>query len=75
MKAKEYYVIQNNKGKFFKTDNISGGCPRFIDDFEFCDKYHLKQVAEDFLKKDYATRLFKKEFEGCIVRTVKMSLE
>ena len=75
MKAKEYYVIQNKEGKFFKADNASGGYPIFIDDFEFCDKYNSKQFAEDSLKSDYATRLFKKEFEGCVVRTVKMILE
>ena len=75
MKAKEYYVIQNKEGKFFKADNASGGYPIFIDDFEFCDKYNSKQFAEDSLKSDYATRLFKKEFEGCVARTVKMILE
>ena len=72
---KEYYVIQNDKGKFFKLDNISGGYPIFIDDFEFCEKFNSKQFAEDFLKGDYATKLFKKEFENCVVRTVKMILE
>lgn len=75
MNRKEYYVIQNTNGKFFKADNISGGNPIFIDDFEFCDKYASKQFAENFLKRDYASKLFKKEFEGCIVRKVKMILE
>ena len=72
---KEYYVIQNAKGKFFKTDNNSGGYPCFVDDFEFCDKYNSRQFAEDFLKSDYVTRMFPKEFAGCTVRTVKLILE
>lgn len=69
---KEYYVIQNAKGKFFQTDNISGGYPCFIDDFEFCEKFKSKQFAEDFLKGNYATKMFKKEFESCVVKTVKI---
>lgn len=75
MKAKEYYVIQNKEGKFFKVDNASGGYPVFIDDFEFCEKYNSKQFAEDFLKGNYATELFKNEFKDCVVKTVKMILE
>ena len=42
MNRKEYYVIQNSNGKFFKVDNLSGGYPCFIDDFEFCEKYNSK---------------------------------
>ena len=42
MNRKEYYMIQNNNGKFFKADNLSGGYPCFIDDFEFCEKYNSK---------------------------------
>ena len=30
---------------------------------------------EDFLKSNYATQMFSKEFAGCIVRTVKLILE
>ena len=72
---KEYYVIQNAKGKFFKTDNNSGGYPCFINNFEFCEKFESKQFADDFLKGNYATKLFKNEFEGCVVKTIKMILE
>ena len=75
MNRKEYYVIQNSNGKFFKMDNLSGGYPCFIDDFEFCEKYNSKQFAEDFLKSNYVTQMFPKEFAGCIVRTVKLILE
>ena len=75
MNRKEYYVIQNSNGKFFKGNNASGGYPVFIDDFEFCEKYNSKQFAEDFLKGKYATQMFQKEFANCVVRTVKMILE
>ena len=75
MNRKEYYVIQNSNGKFFKMDNLSGGYPCFIDDFEFCEKYNSKQFAEDFLKSNYATQMFQKEFTNCVVQTVKMILE
>ena len=75
MSRKEYYVIQNSSGKFFKVDNLSGGYPCFIDDFEFCEKYNSKKFAEDFLKSNYATQMFPKEFANCIVRTVKLMLE
>ena len=75
MNRKEYYVIQNSNGKFFKVDNLSGGYPWFIADFEFWEKYNSKQVIEDFLKSNYVTQMFPKEFSGCIVRTVKLMLE
>lgn len=72
---KEYYVIQNEEEKFFKVDNASGGYPCFIDDFEFCEKYNSKRFAEDFLNSNYATRTFQKEFSGCIVKKVTMTIE
>lgn len=75
MKVKEYYIIQNKEGNFFKVDNNSGGYPVFIEDFEFCEKYNSKQFVEKFLKSNYVTELFKNEFEGCIIRKVKMILE
>ena len=50
MDRKEYNVIQNSNGKFLKIDDLSGGYPCFIDDFEFCEKYKSRQLAEDFLK-------------------------
>lgn len=75
MNEKEYYVIQNSKGKFFKIDTSSGGYPYFVDDFEFCDKYRSRQLAEDFLKSEYATRMFKREFADCTIRIVKITLE
>ena len=75
MNRKEYYVIQNSNGKFFKSDNLSGGYPCFIDDFEFCEKYNSKQFAEDFLKSNYATQMFQKEFADCVVKKVKMIVE
>ena len=71
----KYYVIQNAKGKFFKVDNLSGGYPCFIDNFEFCEKYNSKQFAEDFLKSNYATQMFQKEFADCVVKKVKMIVE
>lgn len=46
MLRKEYYVIQNEEGKFLKIDDLSGGYPCFIDDFEFCEKYESKEYAE-----------------------------
>lgn len=73
--TKIYYVIQNSAGDFFKIDNISGGYPYFIDDFEFCEKYNSREVAENFLQSDYATIMFRKEFENCSVRTVRLTLE
>lgn len=72
---KKYYVIQNNRGKFLKVDNASGGYPCFIEDFEFCEKFNSKELAEEFLASDYATRMFKKQLTGCIVKIVKMVLE
>ncbi|MFQ7208561.1 MAG: hypothetical protein ACLRPZ_03855 [Coprococcus sp.] len=75
MDRKEYNVIQNSNGKFLKIDDLSGGYPCFIDDFEFCEKYKSRQLAEDFLKSIYVTQRFQKEFAGCVVKTVKMILE
>ena len=34
---KEYFVIQNDKGLYFKADNLSGGYPCFVNAFEFCE--------------------------------------
>lgn len=76
MLRKEYYVIQNKEGKFFKMDSASGGYPCFIDDFEYCHKYTSRNLMEQFLyTSDYTTRLFKKEFEGCAVKTIIMTVE
>lgn len=75
MNRKEYYVIQNNQGRFFKVDNASGGYPCFISSFEFCEKYDSKQYVEDFLKGDYVNRMFKDEFQNCVIRKVTMILE
>ena len=72
---KEYYVIQNKEEKFFKVENASGGYPRFIDDFEFCERYYSRQSAEKFLNSSYATRMFRKEFSGCVVKKVTMTIE
>lgn len=72
---KEYYVIQNKEGKFFKVDNTSGGYPCFIDDFEFCEKYNSKEFVKNFLQGKYATEMFKKEFDGCVIKTVEMTLK
>ena len=45
---KEYYVIQNEEGKFFEYDKSSGGYPYFSDSIECCEKYKTKQAAESF---------------------------
>ena len=58
MDRKEYNVIQNSNGKFLKIDDLSGGYPCFIDDFELCEKYKSRQLAEDFLKSIYVTQRF-----------------
>ena len=71
---KEYYVIQNENGKFFAYDNTSGGYPCFIDDFKFCKNYKTRSSAESFLVSDYSKNLFKKEFNNCVVRKVVMRL-
>lgn len=75
MLRKEHYVIQNKEGKFFKVDNASGGYPCFIDNFEFCEKYDSMEFVNNFLISEYVTRMFKKEFEGCVVRKVIMTVE
>lgn len=77
MHEKTYYVIQNRNGKFFKPDNISGGYPSFVNDFEHCERYNTKDEAELFLQDSYATEMFKKEFANAIIRkiVVKVILE
>lgn len=75
MLRKEYYVIQNEEGKFLKIDDLSGGYPCFIDDFEFCEKYESKEYAEKFLQGRYVTEMFKKEFDDCIIKTVVIAVE
>ena len=75
MTRKEYYVIQSKEGRFFKVDNASGGYPYFIDDFEFCEKYNSEEFVKNFLNGEYVTRMFKKEFEGCVARKVTMTIE
>ena len=75
MVGKEYYVIQNDEGKFFNIDNGSGGYPYFNDDFESCERYNSKQRAEDFLNSNYATEMFRSEFMNCVVRKVTMTIE
>lgn len=75
MNKKEYYVVQNEEGKFFKIDNISGGYPCFIKDFEFCEKYNSRQFAENFLKGKYATEMFPDKFKNCVVKRVLMIVE
>ena len=54
--VKQYYVIQNRNGKFFKIDDLSGGYPLFIDDFEHCEKYNSKENANIFLKRKICNR-------------------
>ena len=73
--VKQYYVIQNRNGKFFKIDDLSGGYPLFIDDFEHCEKYNSKENANIFLKGKYATELFFKEFNGVSVRKVLITVQ
>ena len=75
MNIKKYYVIQNEKGAFFKIDNNNGGYALFIDDFEFCEKFNSEEFAKDFLKGNYATKMFRDKFKNCIVKTVIMTLE
>lgn len=73
--VKQYYVIQNRNGKFFKIDDLSGGYPLFIDDFEHCEKYNSKENANIFLKGKYATELFFKYFNGVSVRKVVITIQ
>lgn len=75
MIRREYYVIQNKEGKFFKFDNTRGGCPLFIEDFEFCEKYYSEQFVKNFIASKYVTERFKEEFENCAIRKVVMTLE
>ena len=75
MLVKEYYIIQNKEGKYFHIDNASGGYPCFLRDFENCEKYNSEQSVKNFLDSEYVTRMFKKEFEDCIVKTVKIFIE
>ena len=74
MTEKIYYVIQNKEGKFFVLDNLSGGYPMFVDDFEFCRKYDSEESANNLLNRRYATEQFAKEFVGARVRKVEMKL-
>lgn len=74
MTEKIYYVIQNKKGKFFTLDNLSGGYPAFVDDFEFCEKYNSEDTANNFLNSKYATEQFTKEFIGARVRKIEIRL-
>lgn len=74
MTEKIYYVIQNKKGKFFALDNLSGGYPAFVDDFEFCEKYNSEYSANNFLNSHYATEQFTKEFIGARVRKIEIRL-
>ena len=59
---------------FFKIDNWSGGSPRFIDDFEHCEKYESEDIAKAFLHGRYASEMFAQKFDGARVRTVELSL-
>lgn len=75
MTEKIYYIIQNKEGNFFEIDNMSGGYPSFINDFECCEKYRSEEFANDFLNGKYATEMFPKEFDGARVRKVVMTLQ
>ena len=73
--TKEYYVIQNEDGKFFEYDNLSGGYPYFSDSVESCEKFETYQEAKNFLNtSDYANRIFVKEFMVCIIRKVVVTI-
>lgn len=73
MIIKEYYVIQNSEGKFFKPDSLTGGYPCFTDDIENCEKYNTEQIAKDFLESDYAA-MFKNEFMYCNIKKVTVTI-
>ena len=73
--AKKYYVIQNKDGKFFKADNLSGGYPLFIDDFECCEKYGSEENANRFLNSGYAKEQFVKDFIDAKVRKVLITVQ
>lgn len=75
MFIKEYYVIQNKEEKYFKIDDMSGGYPCFVGDFESCERYNSIQSVETFLNSDYVVRIFKEKFKDCIVKTVKIFIE
>lgn len=73
MIIEEFYVIQDDKGKFFHIDTVSDGYPYFSNNWRTCEQYNSKQCAENFLKEsDYTTRMFKKEFENCVVSRVEV---
>lgn len=74
MTEKIYYVIQDKKGKFFTPDNLTGGYPAFVDNFESCKKYNSEDSANNFLNSKYATEQFTKEFIGARVRKVEIRL-
>ena len=58
MAKKEYFVVQNEEGKFFSINKIDNenGYPCFIDDFDFCKRFESDKSAEDFLKSDYVMK-------------------
>lgn len=69
-----YYVIQNREGKFFKLNSNFLGPPKFIDDFVDCHKFRSRQLAEDFMKDTYVTKIYKDEFRNCVLRRVNLIL-
>lgn len=74
MEIETYYVIMNKKGEFFSYDNRSGGYPSFRDSFKNGEKFKTKELANDFLHfSEYTQRMFKKDFEHCVVKKVKIT--
>jgi len=72
MEKKILYIIQNQEGKFYKNNM---GYPHFITDFEFAERYDSEESVKNFLRSEYVTEKFKKEFEYCIYRKLIIMIE
>lgn len=73
--TKEYYVIQNEDGKFFEYNNHSGGYPYFSNSVESCERFETYEEAKNFLTtSNYANRMFATEFMACIIRKVVVTI-
>lgn len=71
----QYFVIQNEDGKFLCIDMNSGGYPCFVDDFEHCERYPSETAADEFLNSYYAKELFPHKLKNVMLRRVLLTLE
>lgn len=74
MILKEFYVIVNKNGEFFRTDSSSGGYPCFLNTYESAQKYDTKEDADEFLKS-YYPKLFEKEFKDISIKKITVIME